>query len=335
MRGQRMPYSVPMSTPSDAHTAWLLVNLGTPDAPTADAVKRYLLQFLSDRRVVQIPWPIWQPLLRWVILPRRSAPVADKYASIWLPDGSPLAVHTRRLADAVRALHSEHQVTHAMRYGAPDIERVIDRLVQAGAQRIVVLPLYPQYSTTTTASVGDAVARARATHPHTPMHMVESYHADAGWAQAVAGSIRQHWQTHGRGERLLFSYHGIPQRVVDGGDPYADHCDASTAAIAAALELPREAIRLTYQSRFGRERWLQPYTLPALQALAGEGVKTVDVACPGFAVDCLETLEEIAVENAHAFRAAGGEMLRYIPCLNAAPAHAQALAAILRRAEAA
>lgn len=315
--------------------AWLLVNLGTPDAPTAEAVRRYLLQFLSDRRVVQIPALLWQPLLRGIILPRRSAPVAHKYAEIWLPDGSPLAVYTQQLAQAVQQQVPDRHVAVGMRYGQPDLAETIDRLVADGYGRITVLPLYPQYSTTTTASVIDVLQRARAAHPRLRLHGVDDYHRDAGWAGAVADSIRDHWATHGRGERLLFSFHGIPQRVVDGGDPYARHCEASTAAIAEALDMPRGQILLAYQSRFGRERWLQPYTVAVLEQLARDGVRTVDVACPGFAVDCLETLEEIALQNAAAFRAAGGDCLRYIPCLNAAPAHAQALVDILRRAEAA
>lgn len=309
--------------------AWLLVNLGTPRAPTAAEVRRYLAQFLSDKRVVQIPRVLWWPLLHGVILPLRSGKVAKKYAQIWLPDGSPLAVHTRELARALQALQPDRQVMHAMRYGAPAIADALAELHARGASDVRVLPLYPQYSTTTTASVEDAVQAARAALPALRITLVRDYHQHPAWAQAVADSVRAHWRDHGRGERLLFSYHGIPQRVVDAGDPYAAQCEASTQAIAAALDVPHADIVHTYQSRFGREAWLQPYTLPTLERLAREGVRTVDVACPGFAVDCLETLEEIAVENAHAFRAAGGDTLRYIPCLNGADAHAQALATVL------
>lgn len=318
-----------------ADTAWLLVNLGTPDAPTAEAVRRYLLQFLSDRRVVQIPPLLWQPLLRWLILPRRSGPVAHKYAEIWLPDGSPLAVHTRRLAEAMQQQVPDRRVVVGMRYGQPDLAQAIAQLAGEGFRSVTVLPLYPQYSTTTTASVIDVLQRSRIAHPQLQLHWVADYHDDAGWVQAVAASVRQHWQAHGRGERLLLSFHGIPQRVVDGGDPYARQCEASARAIAEALGMPSADIVLAYQSRFGRERWLQPYTVAMLEQLAREGVRTVDVACPGFAVDCLETLEEIALQNADAFRAAGGESLRYIPCLNASPSHAQALIDLLRREEAA
>ncbi len=305
--------------------ALVLVNLGTPAAPTPSAVRRYLSQFLHDRRVVQLTRWLWCPLLHFVILPLRSPKVARKYAQIWMPGGSPLAVHTAALAEAVARRLPGWRVAHAMRYGQPSVQAVFDGLRAEGVRKIRVLPLYPQYSTTTTASVADAVAAAA---NGLQVEVLRDYHVDAGWAAAVAASIRAHWDAEGRGERLLLSFHGIPRRLVDGGDPYAAQCEASTRAIAQALGVPREDLLLTFQSRFGRERWLEPYTQPTLEALAREGVRRVDVACPGFAVDCLETLEEIAVENAVAFRGAGGEALRYIPCLNAEPAHAGALAAL-------
>ena len=305
--------------------ALVLVNLGTPAAPTPSAVRRYLSQFLHDHRVVQLTRWLWCPLLHFVILPLRSPKVARKYAQIWMPGGSPLAVHTAALAEAVARRLPGWRVAHAMRYGQPSVQAVFDDLRAGGVRKIRVLPLYPQYSTTTTASVADAVAAAA---NGLQVEVLRDYHVDAGWAAAVAASIRAHWDAEGRGERLLLSFHGIPRRLVDGGDPYAAQCEASTRAIAQALGVPREDLLLTFQSRFGRERWLEPYTQPTLEALAREGVRRVDVACPGFAVDCLETLEEIAVENAVAFRGAGGEALRYIPCLNAEPAHADALAAL-------
>ena len=315
-----------MPTTPSADTAVLLVNLGTPAAPTPGAVRRYLAEFLSDRRVVQLPRLLWWPLLHGVVLPLRSARVARKYAQIWLPGGSPLAVHTAAMADAVQARLPGLRVAHAMRYGTPAFAAAVDTLRAEGIGRVLVLPLYPQYSTTTTASVGDLVEVARA--EGAAIGMVADYHVDPRWIAAVAGSIRAHWDRNGRGERLLFSFHGIPERLVAAGDPYAAQCEASATAIAQALELPDDAWMLAYQSRFGRERWLQPYTSDTLRTLAGEGVARVDVVCPGFAVDCLETLEEIAVENAALFRDAGGRELRYIPCLNAAPAHAAALAGI-------
>lgn len=310
-----------------ARPALVLSNLGTPAAATADAVAAYLDEFLSDPRVVQLPRWLWRPLLRKVILPRRSPVVAQKYASVWLEGGSPLAVYTQRLAEAVQARLPDMQVLHAMRYGGPSLADVLQRLRDEGTPSVRLLPLYPQYSTTTTASMVDI---ADAFRDGLRIEVLPDYHADAGWAAAVAGSIRAHWAAHGRGERLLFSYHGLPQRVVDAGDPYARQCEASTQAIAGALGVPRDAIALAYQSRFGKGKWLQPDVVGTLQALARAGVRTVDVTCPGFAVDCLETLEEIAMQGAEVFRAAGGQSLRYIPCLNADAAHADALAELAR-----
>lgn len=360
-----MPATRQPSTPALGNRtvgdALLLVNLGTPSAPTSQAVRRYLAQFLHDHRIVQLTRWLWCPLLHFVILPLRAPRVARKYAAIWMDGGSPLAVHTQRLAEAVRARLPGTRVVHAMRYGEPSVAATLQALRTAGVRRVQVLPLYPQYSTTTTASVRDAVADTLgrddvlASSPMLPqstdtMHrpatparlsvsIVDDYAVDPAWAAAVAGSIRAHWQAHGRGERLLFSFHGIPQRLVDAGDPYARQCEASTAAIAHALGIAREEILLTFQSRFGRERWLQPYMLQTVEALARSGVRTLDVACPGFAVDCLETLEEIAMLNAEHFVAAAlahapsgtPPALRYIPCLNDAPAHADALAALARR----
>ena len=306
-------------------SALLLVNLGTPSAATAAAVSAYLLEFLSDRRVVQLPRWLWQPLLRYRILPKRSPHVAQKYASVWLQGGSPLAVHTAALAQAVQARLPDWRVLHAMRYGSPAVAARLHQLRDEGITQLRVLPLYPQYSTTTTASVADALA---AHAGDMQVQMLHDYHTAAGWAAAVAASIRSHWQGHGRGERLLLSLHGIPQRLVAAGDPYASQCEASTQAIAAAVGIAREDIMLVFQSRFGKGKWLQPDVLDTLRQLASTGVRTVDVACPGFAVDCLETLEEIAIQAAQVFQAHGGAALRYIPCLNASDAHADALAAL-------
>ena len=309
---------------SDARDVLLLVNLGTPDAPTAGAVRRYLREFLSDRRVVALPRWLWRPLLELVVLPQRAARVAAKYASVWMPGGSPLAVHTAALADAVRARLGEVEVLHAMRYGTPSLAAALAPW-RAGSRRVLVLPLYPQYSTTTTETVADVVAASGV-----PARLVHDYHLDAGWVAAVADSIRAHWAHQGRGDHLVLSFHGLPQRVVDAGDPYQRQCEASAAAIADALGLAPDAWTLAYQSRFGAGRWLQPATIDVLDALAARGVRTVDVACPGFAADCLETLEEIAIMLGERF-AAGGGSLRAIPCLNGAPAHADAIAAIARR----
>jgi ferrochelatase len=367
-----MPMSSPSQPPADA---LLLVNLGTPSAPTTRAVRRYLAEFLRDRRVVQISRWLWYPLLHGLILPLRAPRVARKYAEIWMDGGSPLAVHTRRLAEAIRQRLPDVRVAHAMRYGEPALAATLRDLAAAGAQRVLVLPLYPQYSTTTTASVADVLAHetdfvgaplgrdALRDAPESiapkgrsykktkiQSRMIDHYATDFGWIAAIADSIRAHWATHGRGEKLLFSFHGIPQRLVDAGDPYQDQCRASVAAIAAALDLAEHDYVLTFQSRFGREPWLQPATDVTLRALAADGITRVDVVCPGFAVDCLETLEEIAMQNAELFRAEAHRAatrrqppapnpqppaLRYIPCLNATPAHADALAALARQAFAA
>lgn len=323
-------------SPSSAKSAVLLVNLGTPDAPTASAVRRYLAEFLHDYRVVPLSRWLWCPILHFVILPLRGPKVAKKYAEVWLPGGSPLAVHTADLAAAMQDRLPDVRVTYAMRYGNPSMTKTVAALRADGVDEIVVLPLYPQYSTTTTASVTDVSERlASEAGDALRIEAINDYHLDPAWVAAVADSIRAHWAEHGRGERLMFSFHGIPQRLVDAGDPYRQQSQASVDAIVAALgDVPGFApgdTMLTFQSRFGREPWLQPYTDKTLEALAAEGVKKIDIVCPGFAVDCLETLEEITVENADLFRAAGGESLNYIPCLNASPAHADALVALARR----
>ncbi|TWH99376.1 ferrochelatase [Luteimonas cucumeris] len=313
--------------PASPSIALLLVNLGTPDAPTARAVRRYLGEFLHDHRVVQLTRWLWCPLLHFAILPLRGPKVAHKYAQIWMEEGSPLAVHTRRLAAVVQSLQPQWRVVHAMRYGQPAIATVLERLRAEGVRQVVVLPLYPQYSTTTTASVADAVAKAGV---GLDVRMIDDYAVDPAWVDAVADSIRMDRAAHGTGRHLLFSFHGLPQRLADQGDPYPQRCEASAEAIAAALDLPADAWSLSYQSRFGRERWLQPAAAEVLDELAARGVDSVDVVCPGFAVDCLETLEEVAMMLAARFAERGGR-LHYIPCLNEAPSHAQALAALAQR----
>jgi ferrochelatase len=311
-------------------TALVLANLGTPDAPTPRDVRRYLSEFLHDHRVVDMTRWIWCPLLHFVILPLRGKPVAKKYASIWIDGedgGSPLAVYTRRLARAVQAQMPDVRVVDAMRYGRPSLHGVLAQLEGEGVERIVVLPLYPQYSTSTTASVEDVVARIDVRRPT----VIEEYHLDAGWIAAVADSIRAARDGAGDGRHLLFSYHGLPERFIRRGDPYQRQCEASSQAIAAALGLDASQWSLAYQSQFGREKWIGPSTRDTLQRLAAQGVLDVDVVAPGFAVDCLETLEEVGDMLAHEFAQAGGRM-HYIPCLNDSPAHARALAAIARRA---
>ena len=315
-----------------AKPALLLVNLGTPSAPTAAAVRRYLAQFLHDYRVVELTRWLWCPILHFIILPLRSGKVAKKYAGIWMPGGSPLLVLSQNLTAAVQAELPEFDVRLAMRYGEPSVAGEMRKLQAAGMDRLLVMPLYPQYAASTVASVHDAVFAELKDWRETPeLRLVKDYHLDETWLEALAQSVRAHWAEHGRGERLLMSFHGLPQRHIRAGDPYSRQCEAGAAALAARLGLQDSEGMLTYQSRFGREAWLQPYTSQSLETLAKAGVYRVDVICPGFAVDCLETLEEISIENAEIFHAAGGETLRYIAALNAAPAHAAALAGIARR----
>ncbi len=312
-----------MTDPSDISV--VLVNLGTPTAPTPRAVRRFLSEFLHDHRVVQLSRWLWCPLLHGLILPLRGPKVAAKYAAIWMMGGSPLAVHTQELAKALQLRLPQFKVSHAMRYGEPALSQALMELRATGVSRALVVPLYPQYSSTTTASITDVIAAVDSN-----TSMIEDYHRDPGWISAIAGSIQEHWNQHGRGEHLLMSFHGLPQRLVDAGDPYATQCIASAHAIASSLDLDATQWTLAFQSRFGRERWLQPSTSDALDALAVRGVRSVDAVCPGFATDCLETLEEVAIMLAEQFHARGGT-LRYVPCLNASPAHVEALAQLVQR----
>jgi protoporphyrin/coproporphyrin ferrochelatase len=313
-------------------TAVLLLNLGTPDAPDAPAVKRYLAEFLGDPRVVELPRLLWLPILHGIILRTRPAKSAAKYATIWTSEGSPLKVHTERQAKLLKGLLGERGrkdllIDWAMRYGNPSIPSVLDRLAAAGATEIVILPLYPQYAGSTTASTQDAVNAWLARQKQAPVtHWIKDYPTDPGYLGALAASIREHWQAHGRGDKLIMSFHGIPQRSVDRGDPYASQCHATAQALAAALDLPADRWLATFQSRFGAAKWLQPYTQPTLEELASGGLKRVDVLCPGFPADCLETLEEISMECREAFLHAGGETFHYIPCLNERPDWIAALA---------
>jgi ferrochelatase len=304
-----------------ARTAILLCNLGSPDAPTAPAVRRYLAEFLGDPRVVEIPRLVWWPILHGIVLRVRPARSAARYASIWTPEGSPLKAWTDKQAKLLLGYLGQrgHRVTvkAAMRYGAPAIPAVLDELRQSGAQRVLVMPLYPQYCAATTATVFDKVAqwgRSRRALPE--LRFVNDYHDDTGYIAALAKRVDDHWMAHGEPERLVLSFHGVPQRSVRLGDPYQDQCLATARLLGERLRLKPSQIVVTFQSRFGKAEWLQPYTEPTLVALAREGVKRVDVMCPGFSADCLETLEEIGQEARAAFLGAGGGEFHYIPCLN-------------------
>ncbi len=314
----------------------LLVNLGTPDAPQPGAVRRYLAEFLRDPRVIELPRLLWLPLLYGVILPFRSRRSAHAYAQVWTSEGSPLLAFTNALASTLQQAFAAADrpivVRTAMRYGNPSIASIIAEMRRAGVRRLLVLPLYPQYSATTTASVFDGVAAALNKERWLPeLRFVNEYFRDPAWLDAVAQSIHQHWDMHGRGDHLLFSFHGIPKRYFAAGDPYFCHCQASARAIIERLGLDRSAWTLSFQSRVGREEWLRPYTDETIPQFAAKGIRKLDVVCPGFAVDCLETLEEIAMQNAEAFVASGGESLRYIPALNASPAHVDALLPLIER----
>lgn len=316
-----------------ARTAVVLVNLGTPDAPTAPALRRYLKQFLSDPRVVEIPKAVWSVILHGFILPLRSGKSAAKYASIWTQEGSPLKVHTEKQAKLLQAHLAERghevQVECAMRYGNPSLPDVLDKVKATGCDRILVLPAYPQYSAATTASVFDAVFSHYAKVRNIPeLRLVKNYHDHEAYLHALKESLLAYWDLHGRPDKLVMSFHGVPKRTLLLGDPYHCECHKTARLLAALLQLKPEQYVVTFQSRFGRAEWLQPYTAPTLGKLAREGVGRVDVVCPGFTADCLETLEEIAMEAKQEFLTAGGKEFHYVPCLNESPVWIAALAEI-------
>ena len=303
----------------------LLVNLGSPEAPTPAALRTYLKQFLWDPRIVEIPRAIWWLILNGIILNVRPAKSAKKYAAIWHKEGSPLKVHTAAQAKLVKGLLGERGrndllVDWAMRYGKPSIASALDRLKAAGASRILVLPLYPQYAAATTGSVMDDVADwLKATRNQPELRTVRNFHDHPDYISALAQSVRDHWASHGRPDKLVMSFHGLPRRSLDLGDPYFCECHKTGRLLAEALGLTENQYSVTFQSRFGRAKWLEPYTQPTLETLARDGTHRVDVICPGFVADCLETLEEIAMECRAAFLAAGGKTFHYIPCLNQRP----------------
>ena len=303
-------------------TGILLANLGTPDAPTPGAVKRYLRQFLSDKRVVDTSRLLWWPLLRGVILPIRSPRVAKLYQSVWMEEGSPLMVYSRRQQQALATRLPDTPVALGMSYGSPSLASAVDDLLAQGVEHIVVLPLYPQYSCSTVAAVWDELARILAKKRAIPgISFIRDYAEHPDYIHALAASVRASFAVHGEPDLLLLSYHGIPQRYANQGDDYPQRCRDTTRELVSALGLPPERVMMTFQSRFGREPWLTPYTDETLKMLGEKGTKHIQVLCPGFAADCLETLEEIAVQNREVFLEAGGEQYEYIPALNADVAH--------------
>jgi ferrochelatase len=315
----------------------LLTNLGTPDAPTKQALRPYLKEFLSDPRVVEVPRPIWWLILNLVILNIRPKRSAEAYQSIWTEQGSPLLVHTKKQTEAVReSLQAKYgesvQVEFAMSYGNPSIPSVLDDMFQQGVTHLLVLPLYPQYSGSTTGSTFDAITKDFNLRRRLPeFRFISHYHDYQPYIQALANKIKQHWQTHDRADKLIFSYHGTPKRYLTNGDPYHCECYKTSRLVAEQLDLKQDEYMVTFQSRFGREEWLKPYTDHTLQALPKQGVKSVQIICPGFSSDCLETLEEIEVENRNYFIQAGGERYEYITALNSDDAHIDMLLKLIEQ----
>jgi ferrochelatase len=316
-----------------ARTAVLYCNLGTPSAPTAPALRKYLAEFLGDRRVVEIPKPNWWLILHGIILRVRPKKSAAKYASIWTEGGSPLRVFTEQQAQSMgttlQALGHSVTVRYAMRYGQPSIPEQLNALKDEGVQRVLIVPAYPQYSATTTAPVFDAVYRWSLKTRNIPeFRFVNHYNDQAGYIEALAARIQKNWAAHGRAEQLVMSFHGVPERTLQLGDPYHCECYKTGRLLAEKLGLSKDQYKVTFQSRFGKAKWLEPYTEPTLIAMAQAGTQSVDVVCPGFTGDCLETLEEISMEGREAFMHAGGKAFNYIPCMNDEPLWIEALASI-------
>lgn len=299
----------------------LLVNLGTPDTPTPRDIRRYLAEFLSDPRVIEIPRLVWLPILYGFVLTRRPSRLQPRYEGIWMDGGSPLLVYSRRQAQGVqRAMQDKNLnvcVELAMRYGNPSIEQGITRLREQGCERILTVPLYPQYASSTTATVVDAVAQHVAKLRNQPeLRFIKRFHDDPGYIGALAKQVTDFWAQNGRPQKLLMSFHGLPRATVEAGDPYYQDCQETARLLTEQLGLAPSEVQVTFQSRFGAARWLEPYTEPTLKALATQGITDIDVICPGFAADCLETLEEISQECRDVFLEAGGRQFRYIPALN-------------------
>ncbi len=315
----------------------LLVNTGTPDAPTPEAVRRYLKQFLSDRRVVELPRLIWWPVLYAYVLRTRPEQSAAAYRKIWTDQGSPLLLHSKDIAHLLQEklsarLSGATHVEIGMSYGSPSIETALDNLYQHYIRRLLVLPLYPQYSGASTGSAFNSVTAALQRRRWVPeLHIINNYHDTAGYISALAASTRDFWDLHGRGERLLFSFHGMPRRTLDEGDPYHCQCQKTARLVANSLELQQGSWHVSFQSRLGREEWLRPYTDEVMASWGAEKLDKIDVISPGFSADCLETLEEIAIRYAGDFASAGGGELRYIPALNARDDHVSFLSRLIER----
>lgn len=327
------PVENPCMTRPDPHGV-LLVQLGTPDAPTTKAVRRYLAEFLSDRRVVDLNRAVWKPILHGIILRLRPRKSAALYRRVWTDEGSPLLLHTQAQAEGVQTeLGDDYRVTFGMTIGNPSVGERMDALVAAGCRHITVVPLYPQYSSATTASVFDRITRWSAKRRDLPgITFVRSFPDHPAYVDALAETVKEAGVAPTASEPLLMSFHGIPKRYADTGDPYPQECERTARALGAALGLPDDAWRLVYQSRFGREEWLKPYADETVEALPGEGITSISVATPSFVADCLETIDEIGRELREEFEEAGGQGYVRVPCVNASPAMCRALAALVREA---
>ena len=312
-------------------TAVLLINLGTPAAPTEEAVRDYLAEFLWDPRVVQIPRAIWWVILKFFVLKKRPAQSLKAYQKVWMDDGSPLMVYSQKIQQKLQALADKkapeaYEFTLAMRYGEPSIGTALEKMKQEGVENIVVLPLYPQFATSSTGTAWHAFRKQYGEWEGAPpSKTIVDYHDDKGYIDALADSVKKHWEKNGKAECLVLSFHGVPDRTIKQGDPYLQHCIKTTELLVEQLDLEPLEWRMVFQSRFGKAKWVQPYCVETLEDLAEEGVKEVDVICPGFAADCLETLEEIAIQNRDIYLKAGGESYRYIPALNDSEKHIEAL----------
>ena len=315
----------------------LIANLGTPDAPKCPKLRRYLTEFLTDPRVIELPGFLREFLVRGIIINVRSHKSAAAYRTVWTEKGSPLMFHSQDFVEKLSNLLGDHFIVElGMRYGKPSIDSAIKALHAKGCRKLIVLPMYPQYSGSTTGSIMDAVGASLRKIRFVPqLHFINAYHSNRQYITALVESIQTHWQHHPRGDKLVFSFHGIPQRYVKNGDPYKLHCEETVSLVTKELNLTEEDYLLVFQSRVGKESWLQPYCDETMKSLPNAGIKKIDVICPGFSADCLETIEEIDEENKEYFIEAGGESYHYIPCLNSQDAHVDMAFKMIEKAKAA
>ena len=318
----------------------LLMNLGSPDTPDTKGVRKYLAEFLSDTRVIEIPPIVWQIILRGIVLRTRPKKVAQAYQSIWFDDtdkdgysGSPLLVYGKKIRDALQAKFTDRiAVKLAMRYGNPSLKSTLNNIMQSESSRILIIPMYPQYSATTTATAIDQVNKNVRKMRFTPeLRFIRSYYNEPSYLDAIANKISVFWQSHPRPDKLIFSYHGIPQRNIKLGDRYYADCLATTAGVIERLGLSESEYMTTFQSRFGPQKWLQPYTDKTMESISHEGVKSIHVLSPAFSADCLETLEELSILNREIFLENGGESFEYIPALNDDEAHVQLFSELIEK----